>query len=89
MGGSIGFYELQNMPLNQYLILKRAVEIESLSERINKVYDLNRSFHDAEPLFKQLKNEKEALLPKENSNSNNISWESNDNWQSKLNRSRI
>lgn len=73
------------MPLNQYIVLKRAVDIESIASRRLKVYDTNRAYHDAKPLMEQLEKDMLTLLHgNENTKSNAVDWGKDNNWKSQL-----
>jgi hypothetical protein len=64
MNGAITMSELEKMPVKKYAVLKRAVDLEQYDCRLRNVYDSNRAFHDAEPLFKKLNEEYEKLCKK-------------------------
>jgi hypothetical protein len=73
------------MPLKQYLVLKKAVEIESIASRMTNLYDRNRAFADAKPLMEQLQKEHLSLLHNNKSGvSNGVSWDKDPNWKSQL-----
>lgn len=74
------------MPLKQYILLKRAVEIESIAQRRIDLYDRNRAFADAKPLMEQLQKELLSLLHKDEKNvsANGISWDKDPDWKSQL-----
>ena len=78
------------MPLKQYVILRKAVEIESFAQRKLFIYDVNRAFNDPGPIFKSLDKQIETLLQnsKEKS-SGGISWEKDSDWKSRLEKFQI
>lgn len=80
------------MPLKQYIILKRAVEIEAIVSRRLKIYDLNRAFHGPEQLFRQLEKEMLTLLHGSSDKAkmvSNISWKKDSDWKSRLQKFRV
>lgn len=91
MRGSISFDQLRQMPLNQYSILKKAVEIEILIERRMKIYDLNRAFHSPEDLFKQLEVELSKMLKETgvSKSTGTVDWGKDPDWMSKLKKIKI
>jgi len=74
------------MPLKQYIVLKKAVEIESIASRMTNLYDRNRAFADAKPLMEQLQKEHLSLLHGSNKcgGSNSVSWDKDPDWKSQL-----
>lgn len=75
------------MPLRQYVVLKKAIDFETLNQRRTYIYDTNRAFHDPKPLFQQLEKEEQKLLSTLKRNkketSNTISWGKDPDWQIK------
>jgi hypothetical protein len=78
------------MPLKQYMILKRAVEIESIAQRRLNLYDFNRAFNDPKPLFQQLEKELMTLLHGKNKPlSNTVNWNKDPDWKSQLKKFQV
>ena len=76
------------MPLSQYRILKRAVEIEQFGERARSVHDQAHAFSGAKELLNEFKLEINRLENNINDGSK-ISWGNKDpNYVSKLNKWR-
>lgn len=71
------------MPLRQYMIFKRASEIEHLSDRINNILDISYAFNGPQKLIDDLNKRRNELISGD-SKKNNINWKSDSNWQSKL-----
>ena len=87
MQGAIGFNELQKMPIRQYVILKKAVDIESIVQRRVALQDRNRAFHDPAPLMKQLEKEFTTLLHgSEKKAENTVNWGKDKDWKSQLSK---
>ena len=90
MRGSIGFNELQKMPIKQYIILKKAVDIESIIQRRVNLQDINRAFHDPAPLMKQLEKELMTLLHGSKKKANNmINWKKDADWELQLSKFKV
>ena len=79
------------MPLRQYTVLKKAVEIESIASRKTYLQDTNRAFHDPKPLMNQLNKEQLSLLHKykDDAQINNVNWGKDSDWKSKLKKFQI
>lgn len=75
--------------MNQYIVLKRAVDIESVVSRRLRIYDTNRAFHDPTPLFKQLEKEMLTLLHGDEKKSNAVDWGKDQDWKSQLSKFQI
>lgn len=71
------------MPLRQYMLLKKAVEIESLIQRKIRIQDINHAFNNPKSLLKQLEQDLEKLIGSD-AKKNTISWGKDSNWKSKL-----
>ena len=80
------------MPLRQYVVLKKAVELEAINQRRIQLYDINRAFHDPKPLFQQLEKEEQKLLLTLKGNkkeTNTISWDKDPDWQTKAMKYKV
>ena len=77
------------MPLNKYIVLKKAVNIEAIVSRRTNIQDVNRAFHDPVPLMKQLEKEMLTLLHGKNNRSNTVSWGKDKDWKSQLSKFQI
>lgn len=79
------------MPLRQYTVLKRAVEIESIASRKINLQDANRAFHDPKPLMDQLNKEHLSLLHKykDDAQINTVNWGKDSDWKSKLKKFQV
>jgi hypothetical protein len=76
------------MPLNQYIVLKKAVEIDAIVSRRQFIYDVNRANHDAKPVMDQLEKELMTLLHGKKKTSS-VSWAKNDSWKTQLSKYQI
>lgn len=78
------------MPLRQYIVLKRAVSIESIASRRVHIQDVNRAFHDPTPLMKQLEKDLLSLLHKSDKESvGAVNWGKDKDWKSQLSKYKV
>lgn len=78
------------MPLKQYTLLKRAVNIESIAQRRLDIYDMNRAYHDPKALFQQLEKEMMTLLHGKNKDKVvSVDWSKDSDWKSQLEKFQV
>ena len=77
------------MPLKQYVVLKKAVEVESIAKRRVYILDVNRAFHDPKPLMVQLEKELLTLLHKDKKEQSTVNWGKDPDWKSKLSHYKV
>jgi len=83
MGGGISLDELESMPIDKYLILRKAVEMEEITRRLTVISDVNAAFSGNKKHMQNLERGFQKLIGQEE-----IKWEKTPNWKERLNRFR-
>ena len=78
MNGAIDIEYLEKLPLDKYIVVKRAAEIEEISQRLKLISDVNAAFFGGGDHTKKLQQLYDKLM------GHDVSWENDPKWAEKL-----
>jgi hypothetical protein len=83
MYGGVSLDELEEMPIDKYLVLRKAVEMDEITRRLTVISDINAAFSGNKKYMQKLEK-----IFYELSGQKDVTWEADKNWKKRLLRFR-